>query len=163
MGASISTIQLGSSEFGALTYMQLVNIATTGNMYEKTALGIPNQKKQIHDETIANATKDQQQKSYLLNRPIYDTKPITRETLREINKAFDLAHQMSMQINHTTTDEKNWFIPIMMSSSQAACNQSIIKPVNKKYGKKRNLNNEPISEHPLDVLQLLIYWEFQQQ
>ena len=75
----LSTIILGSSEQGALSYKQYIDIAMKGNMYEKKALGIQDEKKRIHDETIQSGKVKQQEKFKILNKPLYDTKLIRKQ------------------------------------------------------------------------------------
>ena len=45
MGKSFSTITLGSSEHATLSYMNAIDVATKGYMYEKEKLGIVEDKK----------------------------------------------------------------------------------------------------------------------
>ena len=88
MGKSLSTITLGSSEYASLSYSQYIDVATKGNMYEKKALGIVDDKHRIHTETINNSKATQQLKAEHLNKPIFDTKPMTQSILKNICNLF---------------------------------------------------------------------------
>lgn len=169
MGSSISTIILGSSEQGALSYKQYIDVAMKGNMYEKKALGILDEKKRIHDETIQHGKVKQQEKLDVLNQPLYDTKPVTREKLDDIRNAFRnaLKNQMDNNIQlvaaKNSTAENINYIPLISASSHTTANQSVKKPIDKKR-KKTDDNKE--NEYFIDEnkkTDLLIYWEFQKR
>ena len=169
MGSSISTIILGSSEQGALSYKQYIDVAMKGNMYEKKALGILDEKKRLHDETIQHGKVKQQEKLEVLNQPLYDTKPVTREKLDDIRNAFRnaLKDQMTNNIQlvaaKNSTAENMSYIPLISASSHTTANQSVKKPINKK---RKKTDNNKENEYFIDEnkeTDLLIYWEFQKR
>lgn len=169
MGSSVSTITFGSSEHGALSYKQYIDVAMKGTMYEKNALGIIDEKKRIHDETIQHGNVKQQEMLNVLNHPLYDTKPVTREKLDDIRNAFRNALKDQMTNNIQLVAAKNSsaenisYIPIISASSHATANQSVKKPIDKKR-KKTDDNKE--NEYFIDKnkeTDLLVYWECQKK
>jgi len=167
MVSSVSTIALGSSEQGALSYKQYIDIAIKGTMYEKTALGIPDEKKRIHNETIQQGKVKQQDIRAVLNQPQYDTKPVTRAKLDDIKNAFRNALNDQMKniqlVSENSNKESMTYIPIISASSHTAANQSVKKPIDKK---RKKTDNNKVNEYFIDETtktDLLIYWEFQKR
>lgn len=164
----LSTIILGSSEQGALSYKQYIDIAMKGNMYEKKALGIQDEKKRIHDETIQSGKVKQQEKFEILNKPLYDTKPVTQAKLKSIQEAFhnamkDKVNNLQFIAAKNSSAENLSYIPLISASSHATSNQSVKKPIDKKRNiKEKNKENDYFIDENKET-DLLVYWEFQKE
>lgn len=169
MGSSISTIILGSSEQAGLSYKQYIDVALKGNMYEKKALGIIDEKKRIHDDTIQFGKIKQQEKLEILNQPLFDTKPVTREKLDTIQNTFKNALKNQITNNIELVAAKNSmaktmsYIPLISASSHTSPNQNIKKPIDKKRKKTENNKDNQYFIDENKETDLLIYWEFQKK
>ena len=169
MGKSISTIIKGSSEYGSMSYIDRVNVGITGTMYEKKALGIQDDKARIHKETIANSKQNQNERVAMMNKPIFDTKPVTQDMFKKIEQSFinAIKNQQGLQTvtltgNKSKSDVE--FIPILTAaSSHASNNQAIKKPLSKKKNKKEaDAQDEYFIDENKDV-DLMLYWELQKE
>jgi len=167
---SISTIIKGSSEYGAMSYIDRVKLAVSGTEYEKKALGIVNEKARIHKETILNIKKQQNERVAMMNKPIYDTKQITKDMFKTIEQSFVnvIKNQQTLKSVTLTNEHSNMkdveFIPILTAaSSQASNNQAIKKPISKKKNKKEtDAHDEYFIDENKDV-DLMLYWELQKE
>ena len=137
-------------------------------MYEKKALGIQDDKARIHKETIANSKQNQNERVAMMNKPIFDTKPVTQDMFKKIEQSFinAIKNQQNLQ-SVTLTGNKSKsdveFIPILTAaSSHASNNQAIKKPLSKKNKKETEVQDEYFIDENKDV-DLMLYWELQKE
>ena len=71
--SNLSTIRVGSSEYGSASYLTLVNTALHGNMYEQKTLNIINHKNELHKQTIANNIETNKNDIAKWNKPVTNT------------------------------------------------------------------------------------------
>ena len=166
MGYS-NTIILGSAENGALSYKQYIDIAMKGNMYEKKALGIMDEKKRLHDHKITTGNKEQIEKTNELNKPTFDTTKITKAKLQNIQESFKNAlnnqtNKMQL-VSPKGQSESVEYIPLMSASSHTAGNQSVKKPLGKKKRKKDEEIEDEYYIKESSETDLFVYWEFEKQ
>ena len=166
MGKSFTTITLGSSEHATLSYMNAIDVATKGYMYEKEKLGIVSEKSRIHKETIQNSKVNQQLKAENLNKPVYGTKPVTQAMIKSIQQMLNNAmnsqkNRMLFTKANDNTANKMEFIPFIVASSQASGNQAIKIPLSKRKNKKEiNQENDNFIQKNKET-NLLIFWELE--
>ncbi len=160
-----NTIVLSSAENGALSYKQYIDIAMKGNMYEKKALGILDEKKRLHDQKITTGSKDQADKFNDLNKPTYDTTKITQTKLQNIKETFqnatnNLNNRMQLMSPKKGSDTVE-FIPLITSAKETAGNQAIKKPLGKRKQKKdEEIENDYFINENTEA-DLFVYWELE--
>ncbi len=166
MGYS-NTIVLNSAENGALSYKQYIDIAMKGNMYEKKALGIIDEKKRLHDQKISTGTKEQAEKFNAQNKPTYDTTKITQTKLQNIQETFLNATNNNLKsvqlISPKGKSEAVEFIPLISSANETAGNQSIKKPIGKRRRKKDEELDDDYYIKGNPEADLFVYWELQKE
>lgn len=164
MGSKVNTIRLGSSEF-TMSIQEAYKIATSGYMYEKKAVGIVDDKDRLQKEKIQTWSKQSAQKK-VDQKPMYDTKPVTRQAFQKLESTFKAminSPAATMKLTQEKGSKNVEFIPLIAASSNAASNQTVKKPINKKKNNKQEQIDDIYHIDENKEAELLLYWEFQKQ
>ena len=97
---------------------------------------------------------------------MYDTKPVTRQAFQKLESTFKAMINSSaatMKLTQETGSKNVEFIPLIAASSNAASNQTVKKPINKKKNNKHEQIDDIYHIDENKEAELLLYWEFQKQ
>ena len=159
--SNLTTIRVGSSEYGTASYLTLVNTALHGNMYEQKTLNIVNHKNELHKQTIKNNIETNKNDASKWNKQIINSPqklPIANTDFKNVT---NITPKVIISAQQNSKLSLNIF---SMSAASSHNNSNIIvkKPLEKDRKNKKQIEKENIYQiSEKDNVSLLIFWEFQ--
>lgn len=159
--SNLSTIRVGSSEYGTASYLTLVNTALHGSMYEQKTLNIVNHKNELHKQTIKNNIETNNNDASKWNKQIINSTQKLPIANTDYKNETNIIPKVIVSIPQNSEHGLNIF-NMSAASSHNNSNMTIIKPLDKDRKKKKQIEKENIYQiSEKDNVSLLIFWEFQ--